>query len=90
MLWLINEIQINLDPDEYIVKVSGHIGCSKLAQRTEVVRSLTFKTSKQKTYGPYGTAEGTPFDFPIEKGKLVGFKGASGDLLDAIGFYVSP
>ncbi|GMN23173.1 hypothetical protein TIFTF001_040412 [Ficus carica] len=80
---------INIAKDDYIVKVSGHVGRSKLAQRTPVVRSLKFETSKKKIHGPFGTEEGEPFDFQVRKGFISGFKGASGDLLDAIEFYLS-
>ena len=82
--------QIELQfPEEYLVSVSGYFApLSWLATKTSVIRSLTFKTNK-RTFGPYGQEEGTPFDFPIEKGLIVGVKGRSGELLDAIGFHLA-
>ena len=83
-------MQIELQfPEEYLVSVSGHAAKHPLlATQTPVIRSLTFKTNK-RTFGPYGAEEGTHFSLPIENGLIVGFKGHSGDLLDAIGVHLS-
>nr|ASR74827.1 mannose-binding lectin [Morus alba var. multicaulis] len=83
-------VKITLDfPNEFLVSVSGYTGVlPRLATGKDVIRSLTFKTNK-KTYGPYGTEEGTPFSLPIENGLIVGFKGRSGYVVDAIGFHLS-
>ena len=71
------------------MSVSGYTApVSWLATKTPVVRSLTFKTNK-RTFGPYGQEEGIPFNFPIENGLIVGFKGRFGELLDAIGFHLA-
>ena len=71
------------------MSVSGHTApLSWLGTKTPVVRSLTFKTNK-RTFGPYGKEEGTPFNLPIENGLIIGFKGRSGELLDAIGFHLA-
>lgn len=52
--------------------------------------SLKFVTNIQ-TYGPYGKANGTPFNLPEKKnGNIVGFFGSSGGLLDHIGVFVRP
>nr|UTI93961.1 lectin [Pteroceltis tatarinowii] len=76
-------------PEEYLVSVNGFYSpLSRLATRTPVIRSLTFKTNK-RTFGPYGTEEGTPFSLPLENGLIVGFKGRTGELLDAIGFHLA-
>lgn len=44
--------------------------------------------SNVRTFGPYGTREGPAFDLPAAGGKIVGFDGRSGGLLDALGTYV--
>ncbi|GMN38928.1 hypothetical protein TIFTF001_008160 [Ficus carica] len=76
-------------PEEYLVSVSGYTSTlSWLATKTPVVRSLTFTTNK-RTFGPFGTEHGTPFHFPIENGLIVGFKGRTGEVLDAIAFHLS-
>ena len=83
-------LQIELQfPEEYIVSVSGYSAPHPLlATNTPVIRSLTFKTNK-RTFGPYGAQDGTPFNLPIENGLIVGFKGNSGDILDAIGVHLA-
>ena len=71
------------------MSVSGYTGpVSWLGTKTSIVRSLTFKTNK-RTFGPYGQEEGTPYNFPIENGLIVSFKGKSCELLDAIGFHLA-
>ncbi|CAN6331378.1 unnamed protein product [Urochloa humidicola] len=56
-----------------------------------VVLSLTFVTNVGK-HGPFGEpTHGTPFSVPVQDGgRVVGFFGSSGSLLDAVGVYVHP
>uniref|UniRef100_A0A803M619 Jacalin-type lectin domain-containing protein n=2 Tax=Chenopodium quinoa TaxID=63459 RepID=A0A803M619_CHEQI len=80
------EIKLNY-PEEYLISVSGHY--SSLVQGIPpVIRSLMFK-SNLRIFGPFGIQEGTPFYFPMEGGRIIGFKGRSGWYLDSIGFYLS-
>ncbi|GAB4842421.1 Jacalin- lectin 19 [Ancistrocladus abbreviatus] len=81
------EIKLNY-PEEYLISVSGYYS-PVVRGGTPVIRSLTFK-SNQRTIGPYGVEEGIPFSFPMDGGKIIGFKGRSGWFLDAIGFHLSP
>jgi hypothetical protein len=54
------------------------------------VRSLTFVTNAGK-HGPFGDPAQTPFSVPVhDGGRVVGFFGRSGSLLDAVGVYVHP
>lgn len=80
-------LQVKLDlTNEFLTSIHGHYGC--LHDRgAVVVRSLTFESNK-RPYGPFGTEQGTPFSFPMAGGKIVGFHGRSGWLLDAIGVYL--
>ncbi|KAG8388373.1 hypothetical protein BUALT_Bualt02G0119200 [Buddleja alternifolia] len=81
-----NTAQIKLQsPEEFLTTVSGHY--SPMRSGNPLVRSLTFKTN-WRTFGPFGVEEGTPFS--LEGGRIVGLKGSSGRLLDAIGFYIAP
>lgn len=81
--------QINFASDEQLIAVEGTYGhCSYV--RAVVVTSLTFRTDKGRTYGPYGKETGTPFSIPAANGCIVGFWGRSGWLLDAIGVYIRP
>jgi len=67
--------------------VSGHY-YPVVRGGTPVIRSLTFK-SNQRTFGPYGVEEGTPFTFSIDGGQVVGFKGRGDWYLDSIAFTLS-
>lgn len=76
--------EICLEPDEYLTSVKGH---ADNCQGWFRVRSLTF-LSNRRTFGPYGTEDGTPFELPSAGGEIIGFHGRSGWYLDAIGTYV--
>jgi hypothetical protein len=84
-----------LAPGEVIELIHGRSG--------DLVDSLAFQTSFGNSYGPYGGGGGTPFveDFRAEPDPevdhapgarasraLTGIFGQSGDLLDAIGFWI--
>lgn len=77
-------MQICLEPNEYLIGVKGNLGnfggCVLLGRLTLI--------SNVRTFGPYGTREGPAFDLPAAGGKIVGFDGRSGGLLDALGTYV--
>ncbi|XP_024970004.1 jacalin-related lectin 19 isoform X2 [Cynara cardunculus var. scolymus] len=74
-------------PEETLISVSGHY-CPVVYGGSPVIRSLTFK-SNQRTFGPFGVEEGTPFNFSANGGLIVGFYGRSGWFLDSIGFCLS-
>ncbi|GAA0142366.1 hypothetical protein Leryth_001632 [Lithospermum erythrorhizon] len=74
-------------PDEFLTSVSGY-WYPVVHGGSPIIRSLTFK-SNRSTFGPYGVEEGIPFSFPMEGGKIVGFKGKSGWYLDSIGFHIT-
>jgi Jacalin-like lectin domain len=52
-----------------------------------VVKSLALETNLA-VYGPYGKAQGIPFELSAPGSQIIGFLGRSGLLLDAIGVYV--
>ncbi|KAK3231620.1 hypothetical protein Dsin_003501 [Dipteronia sinensis] len=57
-----------------------------------VVQSLCFYTNQTK-YGPFGHTSGSPFNFPMKEGVIIGFHGRgwpSVGYVDAIGVYVKP
>ena len=82
-------MQINFASDEHLTAVEGTFGRCRSVPEV-VVTSLTFRTDKGRTYGPYGEETGTPFSIPAANGCIVGFWGRSGWLLDAIGVYIMP
>ncbi|XP_039157320.1 mannose/glucose-specific lectin [Eucalyptus grandis] len=71
-------------PDEYITSFSGYINSNN---SHGLINSLTFRTNK-RIWGPIGKEEGKYFSLPSEAGKLVGFFGRSGTLLDSIGAHI--
>ena len=79
-------MQIKLNAGEYVVQVLGtHEQGANVA---DLIQSLQFITNKT-TYGPYGnTVGGTSFASSTE-GRVVGFFGRSGDLLDQLGAIVA-
>ncbi|KAJ4765566.1 Mannose-binding lectin superfamily protein [Rhynchospora pubera] len=70
----IDAMSINLQINEYITNVRGHIAPWG---NTLQVRSLTFATNLN-TYGPYGTQEGVPFKLPAVGDRVVGFFARAG------------
>ncbi|XP_072955904.1 protein GOS9-like [Typha angustifolia] len=79
--------EISLKDGELLTSISGHYGSFG---NITVIRSLSFSTNLNTTYGPYGEQQGTTFSIPLQEGKIVGFFGRSGALLDAIGVYLRP
>ncbi|KAJ3700951.1 hypothetical protein LUZ61_004656 [Rhynchospora tenuis] len=76
--------EINLQTNEFITNVRGHIAPWA---NTLQVRSLTVVTNLN-TYGPYGTQEGVPFQLPAIGGRVIGFFARAGSMVEAIGVYV--
>ncbi|CAE5967497.1 unnamed protein product [Arabidopsis arenosa] len=68
-------------PNEHIVSVEG--------TSDGFVTSITFKTSKGKT-STFGNLIGTKFVFEEKDFVLVGFRGRSNDLIDALGAHFGP
>ncbi|CAH8260709.1 unnamed protein product [Arabidopsis lyrata] len=69
-------------PNEHIASVEGTYD--------GFVTSVTFKTSKGKTSATFGNAIGTKFVFAEKDFVLVGFRGRSSDLIDALGAHFAP
>ncbi|KAF2906647.1 hypothetical protein DAI22_12g035050 [Oryza sativa Japonica Group] len=70
-------MQIQLGLSEYVMEVSGTYGAYN---SNVVVMSL------RGVRPPFGRAEGTSF---TASGRVVGFFGRSGELLDSIGVYTA-
>jgi len=84
--------EIVFEPSEFITHISGYVsqrdlqisGTDKIATFGSVV-SLTIHTNI-KSYGPFGDEEGEPFI--SDKGRVVGFHGGGGALLDRLGVVI--
>ena len=80
-------MQIELNAGEYVVQVLGTHGQGEKV--ADLIRSLKFITNKT-TYGPYGNTSGGTSFASSNEGRVVGFFGRSGDLLDQLGAIVAP
>ncbi|XP_010498396.1 PREDICTED: pentatricopeptide repeat-containing protein At1g19720-like isoform X2 [Camelina sativa] len=74
-------------PNETLTCISGFYGPLNNSDRSNVVKSLSFFTSRGK-YGPYGEESGTFFTSTTTHGKVLGFHGRCSSNLDAIGVHM--
>ncbi|WRX30428.1 Jacalin-like lectin domain - like 2 [Theobroma cacao] len=80
--------RVKLDhPHEVLICISGYYGPINNEEKSKVVRSLTFYSSRGK-YGPFGEEIGTYFTSTTTEGKVVGFHGRNSSYLDAIGVHM--
>ncbi|CAM6047206.1 unnamed protein product [Sphagnum compactum] len=86
-----DEIKFNY-PNEYLQQIWGvsgkkhgyHVG----KRLVTCVTSITFKTNI-KTYGPYGNPKSGDQSFTSSSGKILGFWGGSGQVLDRLGIFIT-
>ncbi|XP_059650702.1 jacalin-related lectin 3-like [Cornus florida] len=71
-------------PTEYLISISGYHSA-----KFSVVNCLTLESNIQK-YGPYGIEKGTRFESRLDAGKIVGFFGREGTVVDSIGVHITP
>ncbi|XP_050366078.1 jacalin-related lectin 3 [Argentina anserina] len=74
-------------PHEVLSCISGYYGCISKNERPQIIKSLTFYTSRGK-YGPFGEEVGTFFTSTTTEGKVVGFHGRSSLYLDSVGVHM--
>ena len=74
-------------PHEVVNCICGYYGPISKDEPRDVIKSLTFYTSRGK-YGPFGEEIGTFFTSTTTEGKVVGFHGRSSLYLDAIGVHM--
>jgi hypothetical protein len=82
--------QIHLEPEEFIVKLSGTFHpCRWDRSIPSVVSSLTLVTSTGKSHGPFGTELGAAFQVPVQSNsRIVGFFAHGENYIEAIGAYI--
>jgi hypothetical protein len=86
-------LQFSLQPHEFLTQVEGYEGVINYRYRTHErirgVSAMTFHTNL-KTYGPYGGGNEPTFThFQSSVGRIVGFFGSSGLVVDSIGVFVT-
>ncbi|XP_010545655.1 PREDICTED: myrosinase-binding protein 1-like [Tarenaya hassleriana] len=77
-----------LGHDEYITSVEVYYE-KVYGTPSDVIMALIFKTSKGRTSQPFGIVSGTKAVLDGKGGKLLGFHGRAGEVLNAIGAYFS-
>ncbi|CAH9095269.1 unnamed protein product [Cuscuta epithymum] len=81
-----SEVNIN-GTSERLIGISGTHG---FFSPNVVIKSIAFRTNLN-VYGPYGSNDGAPFEYVVEKGgKIVGLHGRCGWLVDSIGVHYCP
>lgn len=65
-------------PNEYLTKISGTYG--------DKINSISFQTNL-KTYGPYGSPKGTPYELFEKDHVIVGLHGRAWRNIEALGVY---
>ncbi|KAL5774836.1 hypothetical protein ACOSP7_012393 [Xanthoceras sorbifolium] len=56
--------------EEYLTSITGTL---RTVNNQYVIESISFITNNQNKYGPYGTTDGTPFDYSVTGKKIVDF-----------------
>lgn len=74
-------------PHEILICITGFYGGITKDEKAQVIKSLTFYTSRGK-YGPFGDEIGTYFTSTTTEGKVVGLHGRCSFYLDAIGVHM--
>ncbi|KAG8377792.1 hypothetical protein BUALT_Bualt08G0070500 [Buddleja alternifolia] len=83
---IVKKIDIDCEGGEFVAGIEGFYGKIEMSGGVDVIRSLTFHTSKGK-YGPLGCEIGKYFTSIVCDGKVVGFFGKSSAYLNAIGVH---
>jgi hypothetical protein len=86
-------LQFSLKPDEFLTQVEGYEGITHYHEETHKrvrgVSAITFHTNL-KAYGPYGGGKEPNFThFQSSIGRIVGFYGSCGSIVNSIGVLVS-
>ncbi|XP_010487507.1 PREDICTED: jacalin-related lectin 33-like [Camelina sativa] len=81
--------EFELETGEYITSMEGTYD-KIFGADSAFVTMLIFKTTKNKTYGPFGLEGSTHFEFKQVGFKISGFHGRAGDAINAIGVYLAP
>ncbi len=86
-------MQFSLEPYEFLTQIEGYYGVTHLKKRGHAIQALTgitFRTNLEKFHGPYGGGKEPNFThFQTSVGKIVGFFGKTGDIVDQLGVFMS-
>jgi hypothetical protein len=86
-------LQFSLEAYEFITQIEGYHGITHFHVVGVAIRALTaitFHTNLNKVHGPYGAEKELNFThFQSSVGKIVGFLGRTGDIVDQLGVFMS-
>ncbi|CAM6064853.1 unnamed protein product [Sphagnum tenellum] len=82
-----------LEPYEFLTQVEGYYGVTHFivgGVGIPALTGITFRTNLEKVHGPYGGGKEPNFThFQTSVGKIVGFFGKTGDIVDQLGVFMS-
>ncbi|KAH8950303.1 hypothetical protein BDL97_10G077900 [Sphagnum fallax] len=85
--------KFSLEPYEFLMQIEGYYGITHFKVNGHVLQALTgitFHTNLQKVHGPYGGGKELNFThFQTSVGKIVGFFGKTGAIVDQLGVFMS-
>jgi len=82
-----------LEPYEFFTQIEGYYGVTHFEVHGVAIQALsaiTFHTNVKKVHGPYGGGNELSFThFQSSVGKIVGFLGYTGEVVDQLGVFMS-
>jgi hypothetical protein len=92
--WKILLLQFFLEPYEFLTQVEGYYGFTHFQNRygdfVQALTAVTFHTNLKKVHGPYGGGKEPYFThFQSSVGKIVGFLGTTGYVVDQLRVFMS-
>jgi hypothetical protein len=87
-------LQFSLEPYEFLTQIEGYYGVTHFRNRygefVQALTAITFHTNLNKVHGPYGGGKEPNFThFQSSVGKIVGFLGRTGEIVDQLGVFMS-
>lgn len=86
-------MQFSLEPYEFLTQIEGYYGVTHFTIAgvgIPALTGITFRTNLQKVHGPYGGGKEPNFThFQTSVGKIVGFFGKTGQIVDQLGVFMS-
>jgi hypothetical protein len=86
-------LQFVLEQYEFLTQIEGYYGVTHfqvVGARIRALSAITFHTNLKKVHGRYGGGKEPNFThFQTSVGKIVGFFGKTGDIVDQLGVFMS-
>ncbi len=86
-------LQFSLEPYEFLMQIGGYYGVTHFTiggVGIPALTGITFHTNLQKVHGRYGGGKEPNFThFQTSVGKIVGFFGYTGEIVDQLGVFMS-